>query len=478
MKTQKQQPAASSRTLQSKSKASEQASVNNVLQAYKNNTAQLAGIEEEEPVQGKFETAQLAAEEEEPLQGKFETAQLAGIEEEEPVQGKFDTTQLAAAEEEEPLQGKFETAQLKTNTGKGESLPGKPDSAQLKANDTGLPDNLKSGVENLSGHSLEDVKVHYNSSKPAQVQAHAYAQGTDIHIAPGQEKHLPHEAWHVAQQKQGRVKPTVQKQGIAINDNAGLEKEADVMGSKALQLRAKQMAGVINSSFNHGNPMQLTSQKSSKQRQKERRRRRHRRFKRSLRGIDSQTKFTHKRSLTPYHYLSKAKNQGPHTIAHITTTVLIHALEESRLNVLRYLNTRLAPSPETAEKILTKAYPAQVAKFPAKVKNYLKRYTKLYNDVTEPDDYEALGKLMELNPTQTYSLFKIATSAELGGKGERRQHAVSDILGKGGFKTSDKSALSKHKYLAYKVEKRQQQFRNAGQKNGYLSEDSEAEEDL
>jgi hypothetical protein len=109
---------------------------------------------------------------------------------------------------------------------------------QQKENKTGLPDNLKSGVENLSGHSLDDVKVHYGSSKPAELQAHAYAQGTDIHIAPGQEKHLPHEAWHVAQQKQGRVKPTRQLKGMTnINDDAGLEKEADVMGAKALQMK-------------------------------------------------------------------------------------------------------------------------------------------------------------------------------------------------------------------------------------------------
>ena len=70
---------------------------------------------------------------------------------------------------------------------------------------TGLPDQLKTGIENLSGHSMDDVKVHYNSEKPAQLQAHAYAQGTDIHLGAGQEKHLPHEAWHVVQQKQGRV---------------------------------------------------------------------------------------------------------------------------------------------------------------------------------------------------------------------------------------------------------------------------------
>ena len=38
------------------------------------------------------------------------------------------------------------------------------------------------------------------ASQPAQLQAHAYAQGSNIFIAPGQERHLPHEAWHVVQQ--------------------------------------------------------------------------------------------------------------------------------------------------------------------------------------------------------------------------------------------------------------------------------------
>jgi len=71
----------------------------------------------------------------------------------------------------------------------------------------GLPENLQTGIENLSGIAMHDVNVHYNSSKPAQLEAHAYAQGSDIHLAPGQEKHLPHEAWHVVQQRQGRVSP-------------------------------------------------------------------------------------------------------------------------------------------------------------------------------------------------------------------------------------------------------------------------------
>lgn len=106
---------------------------------------------------------------------------------------------------------------------------------QRVGNKTGLPDNLKSGIENLSGYSMDDVKVHYNSDKPAGLQAHAYAQGSDIHVAPGQEKHLPHEAWHVVQQKQGRVKATRQLKGVAVNDNTGLEREADEMGAKAQQ---------------------------------------------------------------------------------------------------------------------------------------------------------------------------------------------------------------------------------------------------
>lgn len=106
-----------------------------------------------------------------------------------------------------------------------------------RPNNTGMPDELKSGIESLSGFSMDDVRVHYNSSKPATVQALAYTQGADIHVAPGQEKHLPHEAWHVAQQMAGRVSPTTNINGMSVNDNAGLEHEADVMGEKAVQCK-------------------------------------------------------------------------------------------------------------------------------------------------------------------------------------------------------------------------------------------------
>lgn len=126
--------------------------------------------------------------------------------------------------EEEPIQGEFEN----------EAPTQLQEAPAAKPNNTGLPDNLKSGIENLSGYSMDDVKVHFNSDKPAQLNAHAYAQGTDIHVAPGQEQHLPHEAWHVVQQKQGRVQATMQmKAGVPVNDDKGLENEADVMGAKS-----------------------------------------------------------------------------------------------------------------------------------------------------------------------------------------------------------------------------------------------------
>jgi len=112
--------------------------------------------------------------------------------------------------------------------------------AQRKENRTGLPDRLKAGAERLSGVSLDDVNVHYNSSQPAQLQALAYTQGTDIHVGPGQERHLAHEAWHVVQQKQGRVLPTLQAKGMAINDDPALEREADVMGERANDTHKRQ----------------------------------------------------------------------------------------------------------------------------------------------------------------------------------------------------------------------------------------------
>ncbi|MEH1977658.1 MAG: DUF4157 domain-containing protein [Nostoc sp.] len=113
--------------------------------------------------------------------------------------------------------------------------------ASQQENRTGLPNDVKEGFENLTGHSMDDVRVHHNSSKPAQLNAFAYTQGTEIYVAPGQKQQVPHEVGHIAQQKEGRVKPTKQVNGMLINDDENLEREADVMATKALQMKGTPM---------------------------------------------------------------------------------------------------------------------------------------------------------------------------------------------------------------------------------------------
>lgn len=105
-------------------------------------------------------------------------------------------------------------------------------SVSSKPNTTGIPLQMKKNFESLSGFSFDDVKVHYHSDKPAQLQALAYAQGNNIYLGPGQEKHLSHELGHIVQQKQGRVKNTGFIGGLPLNDNPALEAEADYLSTQ------------------------------------------------------------------------------------------------------------------------------------------------------------------------------------------------------------------------------------------------------
>jgi Domain of unknown function (DUF4157) len=100
----------------------------------------------------------------------------------------------------------------------------------------GLPLQLQYGIEHLTGVSMEGVTVHRNSSEPAKIHAEAYAEGDDIYLGPGKEAHLPHEAWHVAQQRLGKVKSTAKVAGKSINTDPALEEEATTMGAKAMQI--------------------------------------------------------------------------------------------------------------------------------------------------------------------------------------------------------------------------------------------------
>lgn len=112
---------------------------------------------------------------------------------------------------------------------------------QATADRSSTVSSLASRMQRMSGIDLSDVRVHYDSPKPRELQAHAFTKGPDIYLGPGQQQHLAHEMWHAVQQKQGRVAATRQLKGESINDSDALEREADVMGARALSRTDNQL---------------------------------------------------------------------------------------------------------------------------------------------------------------------------------------------------------------------------------------------
>jgi len=103
-----------------------------------------------------------------------------------------------------------------------------------------LPEGVRGKMEQSFGHDFGGVRVHEGGEAQA-LGATAYAQGTDLHFAPGQyspgteggQELIGHELAHVVQQREGRVPTNTQFKGIAGNDDAGLEREADEWGARA-----------------------------------------------------------------------------------------------------------------------------------------------------------------------------------------------------------------------------------------------------
>ena len=57
-----------------------------------------------------------------------------------------------------------------------------------RTNRTGIPLQLKERMEQNTGVSFDDVRVHYNSALPAKLDALAYTKGNQVEIGPGQER--------------------------------------------------------------------------------------------------------------------------------------------------------------------------------------------------------------------------------------------------------------------------------------------------
>ncbi|TRX59499.1 DUF4157 domain-containing protein [Fulvivirga sp. M361] len=100
-----------------------------------------------------------------------------------------------------------------------------------------LPHVIQKKMEESFNTDFSSVKIKTNSAQAKSFGALAFAQGENVHFAPGQfnpesskgQELIGHEFAHVVQQRQGRV----QAGQSNINDDPGLEKEADTAGVRA-----------------------------------------------------------------------------------------------------------------------------------------------------------------------------------------------------------------------------------------------------
>jgi hypothetical protein len=119
-------------------------------------------------------------------------------------------------------------------------VPGRSSGAAPSGGGQALPAELRAKMEGSFGADFSAVRVHEGQASAA-LGAQAYAQGTDLHFAPGQyqpdsmrgQELIGHELAHVVQQSQGKVTATAQAKGVAVNADPGLEAEADAMGARA-----------------------------------------------------------------------------------------------------------------------------------------------------------------------------------------------------------------------------------------------------
>ncbi|AOW20147.1 hypothetical protein [Urechidicola croceus] len=103
----------------------------------------------------------------------------------------------------------------KTQENKSQSVASTVSQKQSRTNSSSqFIDNRPEVTLQRKYQEMADNSAH--STHAVQLQAHTFAQG----LGSGQEKHSPQEAWHGLQQKQVRVKPTIQMKGnINVDDD-------------------------------------------------------------------------------------------------------------------------------------------------------------------------------------------------------------------------------------------------------------------
>lgn len=140
------------------------------------------------------------------------------------------------ASSEEPIQGNF--ADFVNQESKS------PENAS-SGSSVSLPDPVQAKMEQSMGADFSGVQMFKDSEKASSVGANAFAQGNEVHFAPGQFKTdqagqelIGHELAHVVQQREGRVSANTSVGGKPVNDDKGLEQEADDKGRLAAKADA------------------------------------------------------------------------------------------------------------------------------------------------------------------------------------------------------------------------------------------------
>ena len=113
--------------------------------------------------------------------------------------------------------------------------------ASQRAAPGGLPSSLRAKMESALDADFSAVQLHPASTQATALGARAFTQGADVHVAPGHwapetaegQALIGHELAHVVQQRDGRVAATSRLHGLAHNDDATLEREADAAGARA-----------------------------------------------------------------------------------------------------------------------------------------------------------------------------------------------------------------------------------------------------
>lgn len=116
---------------------------------------------------------------------------------------------------------------------------------EKQTNQTGIPDATKLALEQQTGLDLSEVRVHYNSDKPALVHALAYTEGLNIYLASGAEDYLEHELWHVIQQMRGEVSATEIIGGKQVDTSPTKEIEADEQAQQIQSTTTNETRGPL-----------------------------------------------------------------------------------------------------------------------------------------------------------------------------------------------------------------------------------------